>query len=385
MVKRIVRRAREGAKAATETRPRSGKRPTAVGAYIFAGLWTIGAQKHFGVLGHLEDGSFGTATARRNFKFPVHEVQAEWPLEDFDGVDYMFANPPCAPWSNANSFSSEWKDNPLTACMAKTMRAFKRLQPRVLMIESVRGAFTKGRPMIDAMAKEARALGYQVSHVFTDAQNHGVPQVRKRYFFVAHDVELKWPAPSARVVTSQECLDRARKWKDQEGLAKMPDRFVDMLPRLEPGGKLRSLFDEENGIKDGEIPVGLETSRGTNGAEKSIKGRPSFLINRLHPTKPGNALTGSATKIHTTKDRFVTVAEMKSLCIVPEDFKFEGCLSSKYAQVAKAVMPPVGEYVAAVAADGIKRARPADPDRREQVWVHADRVEMTKEVDSDGE
>jgi len=42
------------------------RRFRAVGAYIFAGGFTLGVRQHFNGLCHLEEGSYGVATMRKN-------------------------------------------------------------------------------------------------------------------------------------------------------------------------------------------------------------------------------------------------------------------------------------------------------------------------------
>jgi len=85
-------------------RRKSKPKPKAVGAYIFAGLFTVGVCEHFDVLCHLEDGPFGVATARKNWPdMPIHTDPATWPTKELrrEGVTLIYCNPPCAPWSKA--------------------------------------------------------------------------------------------------------------------------------------------------------------------------------------------------------------------------------------------------------------------------------------------
>src|SRR5260370_23897113 len=78
---------------------------TALGVYIFGGGFTVGVKRAgFRVLGHLEDGPFGVSTAKRNhpeLSGHIHTDPASWPLDQFGMVDFVYGNPPCAPWSQA--------------------------------------------------------------------------------------------------------------------------------------------------------------------------------------------------------------------------------------------------------------------------------------------
>lgn len=345
-------------------------RPKAVGAYIFAGLFTVGVRKHFDVLAHLEDGPFGTATARRNFPgMEVYEDPDEWPLLTLqrERPDFVYANPPCAPWSAARTDGSSWKEDPRTSCVARTFDLLRKLRPKVWTFESVRGAYTKGREMVDEMAAEAAKLGYSTTHLLVDASNHGVAQVRKRYFMVCHRVEIKFPPSGLEQVTVNDALADS-----VEGSAtqNMPKSWAEVLPDLKQGKSLKSAYDRAFS--------NIRLSHCNDGGK--VKGRPGFLYYRLSGDRPGPVITGSATKIHPTEHRFISLSETKALCGVPQTFSLEGSLASKYAQLAKAVMPPVGEYVAACAAEAIRRNVKVSSPTIRQVVVHKDIIELTKMV-----
>ncbi len=75
----------------------------ALGAYIFHGGFTIGVKNSgmFEVLAHLEGaGAYGKDSCQLNWPgFPVYHAEDQWPLEKFEGVDFIYANPPCAIFS----------------------------------------------------------------------------------------------------------------------------------------------------------------------------------------------------------------------------------------------------------------------------------------------
>lgn len=342
---------------------------TAVGAYIFAGLFTVGVRKHFDVLAHLEDGSFGVETARRNFpSMPIYDSPDEWPIDSLSRVDFVYANPPCAPWSRANGKGPlSWKSDPRTSCVARTFDLLRKLRPKVWMFESVRGAYTTGREMIDEMAAEAVKMGYSVTHLLVDANNHGVAQTRKRYFMVCHRVRVNFVPSGLDPVTVGQAL---RGVPEDPEHKQIQDRFMPLLPDLRQGERLRDVFDAR-------MRNSVANLRKENG---HIRGRPGFLLNRLHEEKPCSVLTGSATKIHPRKSRYISIAETKALCGVPREFKMHGTLDDKYAQLAKAVMPPVGEYVAACSAAAIRSNLKITSPLVRQVVVHKDTIDVTAMV-----
>lgn len=349
----------------------------AVGAYIFAGLFTRGVSEHFEVVAHLEDGPFGVATARRNFPdMLIHEGPPDqWPTEKLrrGGVDLVFANPPCAPWSAANGKPyHNWKEDVRVSCVQRTFELMERLRPKVWCFESVRGAYTKGRDMVDDMAKGAREMGYQVTHLLTDALCHGVPQSRKRYFMVCHRVRIDWKPTGIEPRTVKDAIGRGFRRPKGDVIEKMPDRLAKLLPYTEPGERLASVYDRR--VKNPEVVVL------PSGMEKRV-GRPGFLHYRLCWDQPCGTITGSATKHHPQEERYISMAESKRLCGVPDDFEFAGKCHDQYAEIAKAVMPPVGEYIAERAAHAIRKDRRADPDTVTEVTIGKDDVQVKEMAD----
>lgn len=331
-------------------------------------MFTQGVTQHFDVVAHLEDGPFGVATAKRNFPgLEVHEDPDSWPIEELkrQNIRFVFANPPCAPWSQANGKAYHgWKDDPRVSCVHKTYDLLEQLRPDVWTFESVRGAYTKGREMCDELAQRANRLGYRVTHLLTDGAECGIAQSRRRYFFVAHKVRINWLPTEKPAVTVKDAIGNM-KLRPDDVVAPMPDRFKKIVKITEQGEVMRKVYDRVNKID----------SEGVSLAENGrIKGRPGFLIARLGWDRVSPTITGSATKIHPTEDRFISIRETKALCGLPDGFKFEGKMSDQYAQIAKAVMPKTAEYLAGRVAEAIKRGAPAKVGVCE-VTIHRDSVE----------
>ena len=96
-------------------------KPTAIGAYIFAGGFTLGVREHFEVRAHLEESKYGVATFTKNQPgIPVYFPPENWPIStlkrDHEPIHFVYGNPPCAAWSGAGaatkkgrSCSSSWR------------------------------------------------------------------------------------------------------------------------------------------------------------------------------------------------------------------------------------------------------------------------------------
>lgn len=317
----------------------------ALGVYIFAGGFTLGVREHFNVLAHLEDGDFGVPTSKKNLPdIPVFTNPATWPLDKFEGVHFIYGNPPCAPWSNsARSWKksaagvkemSRYETDPRTSCVYTMFETLERLRPRVWAWESVPGAFSKGRPLVDSLTERANALGYSATYVFENAVHLGVPQRRRRFFCVFHDILIPWAYEKQPERTVRDAIGG---WSMEKSGDVYPikDRTTELLKHVLPGTGLRGTFDRLHAGEKMEL-----NERG------HIKGRPTFSSLRLHYDRPGSTMIGGAHQFHPEFDRLITVKEAQVLCGYPYDFEFVGRIGHCFPQMAKAVLPPVGKWLA---------------------------------------
>lgn len=328
------------------------RQPTALGAYIFAGGFTAGAkQAGFNVLAHFEQWPYGTPSAKANWpELPIRIGPETWDPKTFEGkVDFLYSNPPCAAWSSAGaSKATKWESDDRVDCTRRSFALMEQIRPQVWCWESVTRAYTLGRPLVDQLTKRALALGYGVTHLFIEASQLGLPQRRNRFFMVAHKVALTFEEPKFKVVTAGEALRKVK--KPGPGVELDPDHpWTQLMKRCPPGKKLMTIFNDDN-------PAFVEKCLQ---AGVKVSGRPGFQRQRIDPTVPAPTLTGGATLVHPTEDRYITVAESAALCGYPSGFKFVGSMVEQYKQVAQAVTPPVGAWLAGIVKAGLTQKKPA--------------------------
>lgn len=339
------------------------KKPTALGAYIFAGGFTVGVSKHFDVLAHLEDGPYGVETALFNKVVPeCHIVPDEWPVKKFAGkVDFLYANPPCAPWSLASSGRpTHWTEDPRINAVRRLSSLLHTIKPTVWAWESVRPAWVKGRIFVEAVAADAAKLGYSATVLMVDGSLHGVPQARKRFFLVLSKVQIDWqPSGQKKPVTVGDVLRKP--FKTVTGVKSLP-RLSKLWTKAKQGERLAQVFTRLNGAEPG--PDGR------------VAGRPGFLHVRLDESKLSPVILGGPTHHHPTENRLISVEEAAALCGYPRSFIFKGSVGKQYAQVAQAVMPPVGEYLAKMVAGACKaNKKNGKKPFFERVEIFADRID----------
>ena len=322
---------------------------TAVGSYIFCGGFTIGVERHFKVLAHLENGPYGVKTFQLNRpKIPVYLDPKTWPTKNLRGkVDFVYANPPCALFSAAGASVQKGKDNwrtdPRRSCWDDCFGLLEKVEPSALAIESVPLAFKRGREMMDAFAERAHKLGYGITHLLEDARWFGLPQTRKRYMFIAHRYGLpmeriNWrPAPTVGEVLGQVTTVGYYTPVRQDHLK--------LIRKLRPGEPLRAAWERAN--------PPATWARGPRG----VKGRPRFCHHRIPADGVMGAYIGDFF-IHPTEPRNLSIEEVKAVCGFPEDWKFSH-ESGAFSEIARGVLPPVADWVArsvAASLQGRKRA-----------------------------
>jgi DNA (cytosine-5)-methyltransferase 1 len=98
--------------------------------------------------------------------------------------DVIIGGPPCQPFSVAGKQKAT-KD-PLGVLYRDYIRHVDFLQPEIVVMENVYGlAQVKSANMIEEIYKSFQDIGYEVIHRELMAADYGVPQKRRRLFFVA--------------------------------------------------------------------------------------------------------------------------------------------------------------------------------------------------------
>lgn len=339
----------------------TGTRPKALGVYIFAGGFTLGVRKHFDVIAHWEDGPFGTATVRHNMPdIAIHSDVNRWPVNNsrFQRLALLYGNPPCAPWSAAghlpkqkirlaaNAVSQKYELDPRVECVRRQFALLGQLRPHIWTWESVARAYSTGRPFVDALTQQALDLGYAVTHVLVNGLYAGAPQQRRRFFFVAHDIELPFSAPTKKPQTIGETwapYDPA--WLREEhgaSKAKMTGTVAEFVHGMAAGQGGHERFYEWLKEKNEEPKLN---------ARGNVAGRPNFLMHRLSRDKVCGTIVSGTCLIHPDENRFLTVRETQLLSSYPPDYEFIG--NDAYGQISKAVLPAVGDWLGGICRVGV--------------------------------
>ncbi|EPZ4991619.1 hypothetical protein VVYB158_21565 [Vibrio vulnificus CladeA-yb158] len=98
--------------------------------------------------------------------------------------DIIIGGPPCQPFSVAGKQKAT--SDPLGVLYRDYIKQVDKLRPEIVVMENVYGlAQVKSANMIEEIYKSFQDIGYDVTHRELMAADYGVPQKRRRLFFVA--------------------------------------------------------------------------------------------------------------------------------------------------------------------------------------------------------
>lgn len=158
------------------------------------------------IVGAIEQDEWATDTFKANhpntlvIKSKLEDLNDSYLKNNFRNIDILLGGPPCQGFSIANKKNGDPKD-PRNSLFQEFLRVAKLLEPRIVIMENVPNllnAKTADKtPVIEIIETELRELGYFVYKTILEAQNYGVPQIRKRLFVIASKHELTKPFPDA--------------------------------------------------------------------------------------------------------------------------------------------------------------------------------------------
>lgn len=308
---------------------------TALGINIFAGGFTLGVeQAGYRVVGQWEECSANSRTFDLNFGTRIARPlkYSDWPLLDAPRLHLVYANPPCAPWSAANTAKGrnimDRMADPRLAMTARTMETAMMLEPETFVLESVARAYSQGRSYYDRWAERWLAAGYGVTYYVTDAILAGAPSTRERFHFIAHRHELKIPIVDKRTFMPKTFASVC------EDIMDSFDREWQHVPKRHGA----AVHEQMRQCKEGEELRGVGDACA----------RWSFLYRKGVWDAPAYTVIGVNMQVHPRRPRLITTREGLRLCGYPDDFKVHPSEITK--APTQAVLPPVGKHIGLLAA-----------------------------------
>lgn len=216
-------------------------------------------------------------------------------------------------------------------------RCVKETRPKIAVGENVKGLLRhdNGRTLA-TMVKIMEDLGYRVKYRVVRSQYLDVPQKRERLIILAvrNDLEIPFIFPKEKdyTISIKEALKNCPKSVGQE----YPEKKKKILKLIPPGGYWR------------ELPLNLQKEY--MGASFFMGGGKTGMARRLSWDEPSLTLTCSPAqkqteRCHPDETRPLTVREYARIQTFPDEWKFEGSISSQYKQIGNAVPCNLGYHI----------------------------------------
>lgn len=270
-----------------------------------------------------------------------------------NNIDVIIGGPPCQGFSISGKRDVNDPRNKLYQSFVAFVEYFK---PCVFVMENVPNlvAMNKGR-VKDEIIKEFESLGYSVTYKILLASDFGVPQNRKRVFFIGLlDNEKSFEFPIGKYIDS--------KITSMEAISDLPEHELpdgtdyELQIENEYQEKIRH---QSKGVYNHQITKHTEKTKETialvpdGGNYKSL---PKELQNsrkvniawtRLNSAKPSFTIdTGHRHHFHYKFNRIPTVREAARIQSFPDTFIFYGSKTAQEKQVGNAVPPILAEALA---------------------------------------
>lgn len=262
----------------------------------------------------------------------------------------LIGGPPCQPFSKAGYWignkSRKGIDDPRNM-IGEYFRVIQELKPDGFLLENVESLLhPTNRVAVEYISEKIEYLGYHYKLIRANAVDYGVPQKRKRIFFIASKRKFQNPEPTKTHGSEEERLinpslnhhERVVDWIDKFDSSKYFER--------EEVADHGTYFKELVNVPPGKNYIALTAQAGyPNPVFVAQKRFWSFLL-KLHPNEPSwtiAAQPGPWVGPFHWKNRRLRVPEIAALQTFPEDYNFVGTRRSIQKQIGNAVPPLLGK------------------------------------------
>lgn len=201
--------------------------------------------------------------------------------EDLYNLDILDGSPPCSSFSMAGNREKDWgktkvfregqAEQRLDDLFFDYIRLAKKLQPKVVIAENVKGLIQgNAKAYVHRIKKEFEDAGYKVQLFLLNAASMGVPQKRERVFFICQRNDLNFPKLGLQF--NEDAIPFGEYRSKEGNLTKLTDRQYQLLKLYQGEKTLAEIEIKRTGknsgftdsiVKDTETPQTI-TSAGKN-------------------------------------------------------------------------------------------------------------------------
>lgn len=253
--------------------------------------------------------------------------------DEFPDCDGIIGGPPCQSWSEAGALKGI--DDPRGQLFYQYIRILEDKKPKFFLAENVKGMMAKRHnSAVKHIVSQFEDAGYNVFIHLLNASDYGVPQDRKRVFYVGFrkDLNVNFDLPP-------EKYDYKLTFKD--AIYDLKDNAIPALPKNKTNGEKCNFLNHEYFI-GAYSPIFMSRNRVRGWDEQAFTVQASGRQCQLHPQAP------KMIKVEKNKQIFkpgsehlyrrLSVRECARIQGFPDDFKFYyNNLNDAYKMIGNAV------------------------------------------------
>ncbi|MDQ7002169.1 MAG: DNA cytosine methyltransferase [Ghiorsea sp.] len=274
-------------------------------------------------------------------------------------ADIIIGGPPCQGFSLAGKRIIEDERNELSKSFVEFVKFYK---PKAFLMENVPNILSMGKGIVkDKIIHDFEKIGYTVNTGTLMASMYGVPQNRRRAFFVGfkNGHLFQFPEPDTEVrLTSREAISDLTSGSINDGSPYPVAPESDYQKVMRHGSK--GIFNHEiTNHKEKTIEIISMVPDGANYKSLPVEYRTTRNVNiawtRLNSQKPSFTIdTGHRHHFHYNFNRVPTVRESARIQSFHDKFIFLGSKTSQYKQVGNAVPPVLAKKLAIAIAEQLE-------------------------------
>ena len=268
-------------------------------------------------------------------------------------IDVIIGGPPCQGFSVAGNRIA---DDPRNILYKSYLKMIKHFRPKVIVLENVPTIMSLyGGKIGNAIISDFKELGYNTEIKLLVASDYGIPQKRRRVFFIAfygQKLNLFINKTKTKVTTAEAISDlpllEVEEGAEESEYTKAPETTYQREMRKDskmlynhwavkhkPETKrIISLVPDGGNYKN--LPKNLQNTRKVHIAWTRMNSKaPCFTIDAGHNHH-----------FHYKANRVPTVRECARIQSFPDKFRFYGKKTSQFRQVGNAVPPMLSKIIA---------------------------------------
>lgn len=321
------------------------------------------------IVGGIDFDKLATETFRHNFpnSIAINGDITQIQVKDtgFENIDIIVGGPPCQGFSGLNRWNKELEDDPRNKLFYEFLRFVSEIKPKAVLIENVRQILTsKDGYAKDKICDLLQEMNYNVCYSVLDSSDYGVPQNRKRAFFVGirkdiggFDFDDMSKFYKERVTVEEALSDiydiEEIAKNDTNGYGyKLGPIKSEYQKQMRAGDELNNhfIYYPIQGVQDKMkyVPEGGNWKYVPPEMFKSQRNnRHSNYLKRLDSKSQSITIdTGHNVYFHPKFDRVPTVRESARIQSFPDGFIFLGNKGQQLRQVGNAVPPLLAKALA---------------------------------------